>query len=98
MNLRSYYQKIRDMAETLEPGDVWIESLATRDGGRPGVFTQVSRQLAAKLIVDGKAQLATAEAAAEYERRRASMQLPVPGVERMVVTLSGDGKFRKPKG
>ena len=98
MNLRSYYQKIRETVESLGPGDVWVESLATRDGGRAGVFTQVSRQLAAKLIVDGKVRLANAEAVEAFERRRASMQLAVPGVERMVVTLSADGKVRKPKG
>src|SRR5262245_25989488 len=98
MNLRSYYQKIRELAESLEPGDVWVESLATPDGGKPGVFTQVSRQLAAKLIVDGRARLATTEAAQEFERKRAAMQPSATGVERLVVTLAGDSKIRKPKG
>jgi hypothetical protein len=98
MNLRSYYEKIRQAAAELEPGDVWVESLATMDGGRAGVFTQVPRQLAAKLIVDGKAKLADSEAAAEFERRREAMQTVTPGVARMVVTLAGGDKFRKPKG
>ncbi len=98
MNLRSYYQKIRETVDGLEPGDVWVESLATADGGRAGVYTQVPRQLAAKLIVDGKARRADAEAAAEFERKRQAMQAATPGVERMVVTLSGGEKFRKPKG
>jgi len=97
MNLRSYYQKIRETADGLEAGDVWVESLATPDGGKAGVFTQVSRQLAAKLIVDGKARLANAESAEVFERRRASMQLQAPGVERMVVTLAADTKAKKPK-
>jgi hypothetical protein len=98
MNLRSYYQKIREMAESLPAGDVWVESLATRDGGKAGMFTQVPRQLAAKLIVDGKARLADSEIAVEAERRRNEVQLARPGVERMVVTLSNGDKAKKPKG
>jgi hypothetical protein len=76
MNLRSYYQKIRDTAEGLAVGDVWVESVATADGGKAGVFTQVSRQLAAKLIVEGKAKLADTAAALEMERKRKAMQGP----------------------
>jgi hypothetical protein len=99
MNLRSYYQKVRELSESLEPGDVWVESLATPDGGKAGVFTQVSRQLAAKLVVDGRARLANVEAAEEAEQRRKAMQGPGTGVERMVVTLEGDAeKTKKLKG
>jgi hypothetical protein len=98
MNLRSYYQKIRETAEGIEAGDVWIESLDTRDGGKAGVFTQVSRQLAAKLIVDGKAKLADAATAEQAERRRSAMQGPGAGVERLVVSLAGLDKAKKLKG
>jgi hypothetical protein len=98
MNLRSYYQKIRETAQGIEAGDVWVESLETRDGGKAGVFTEVSRQLAAKLIVDGKAKLADAGAALEAERRRNAMQGPGNGVERMVVSLAGIDKSKKLKG
>ena len=65
MNLRSYYQKIRETAEGIEAGDVWVESLATADGGKAGMFTQVPRQLAAKLIVDSKVRIADPAAALE---------------------------------
>jgi hypothetical protein len=98
MNLRSYYQKIRETAEGIEVGDVWVESLETRDGGKAGVFTQVSRQLAAKLIVDGKAKLADATTAMAAEQRRSAMQGPGAGVERMVVSLAGLDKSKKLKG
>ena len=97
MNLRSYYQKIRETAEGIEAGDVWVESLATADGGKAGMFTQVPRQLAAKLIVDSKVRIADPAAALEFERRRTAMQEGTPGVERMVVTLATGDKTKKPK-
>jgi hypothetical protein len=98
MNLRAYYQKIRDVAVELEEDEVWVESVATADGGRAGLFTQVARHLAAKLIVDGKAKLAKSSDGEAYEKKRAGAQQGPLGVDRMVVTLEGsDGKARKPR-
>ena len=109
MDLRSYYQRIRETMAGLGTGDVWVESVATADGGKAGVFTQVPAQLAAKLIVDGKAKLADVAAAQAFEKKREAMQAREPGVERMVVRLesaekpsletgaASEGKSRKPK-
>jgi hypothetical protein len=66
MDLRAYYQKIRTLEASLAEGSVVVVSRETPDGGKPGVKTAVSRSLAAKLIVEDQAALASPEEAAEF--------------------------------
>ena len=66
MNLRNYYQKIRDVEARLGEEFPVVVSRETADGGRGGTRTEVTRRLAAKLVVDGMAQLATPEEAKAY--------------------------------
>lgn len=71
MDLRAYYQKIRQVeAEMIDPSVV-IVSRETADGGRGGVKTEVPRAVAARLIVEEKADAATPE---EAEAFRASTE------------------------
>lgn len=71
METRGYFQKIRSVEESL-PGDhVVVASLATADGGREGRLLELSRSLAAKMIVESKARLASA---AETELHRESIR------------------------
>src|ERR1700758_1621857 len=66
MDLRVYYQSIRKIeAEIKDPVVVGV-SHATEDGGKAGIRTDVPKRLAAKLITEGKARLATAGEAAEF--------------------------------
>jgi hypothetical protein len=61
MEVRGYFQKIRSVEESL-PGDhVVVASLATADGGREGRLFELTRSLAAKMIVEKKVRLATEE-------------------------------------
>ncbi len=61
MDLKSYYQKLREMEAALPSDYVVVVSRETPDGGRAGTLTEVPRRLAAKLILDGTAELATEE-------------------------------------
>jgi len=71
MDLKIYYQKIREKrASIAEPFPV-VASHETADGGKTGVLTEVTPELAAKLIVDGVAQMATPEDAAQFRRSQA---------------------------
>jgi hypothetical protein len=71
MDLRVYYQKIRKLeAEIVEPFVV-IVSRETSDGGKAGVKTDVPRHLAARLIVEDRAEMASPE---EAELFRAEME------------------------
>jgi hypothetical protein len=60
MELRSYFQKIKHVESTIAELFTLVVSLETGDGGKAGTLTEVSRSLAAKLIVNGLARLADA--------------------------------------
>jgi len=69
MDLKVYYRKIRAIEADISESDVVVVSQETPDGGRSGVKTEVSKRLAAKLVVEGKARRATKEEAAEYRKQ-----------------------------
>ena len=59
MDVRVYFEKIRQVQATIEPPYVLVNSLETPDGGIPGTVSEVTRHMAAKLIVEHRARLAT---------------------------------------
>jgi hypothetical protein len=61
MDLRVYYKNIRDVESGISEEFPLMVSVETQSGGKPGVKTEVPRRLAAKMIVEGHARLATAE-------------------------------------
>ncbi len=71
MNLRTYYQKIRNIDQALVEPFVVLESNETADGGKEGLLTEVPRQLAAKMIADGRARLAAEQAVREFHEKKA---------------------------
>jgi hypothetical protein len=76
MDLRAYYAKIRELAESLEGDYVVVVSRDTSDGGKAGIKTEVHKSLAARLIVDDKAVLATESEREEYySEQRAAAEL-----------------------
>jgi hypothetical protein len=70
MDLRVYYQKIRDWDSKIADEFPVVKSKETTDGGKDGTLTEVSKHIAAKLIVDGMADLAED---ADLEKFRADM-------------------------
>lgn len=78
MDIRIYFQKVREVEASISTDFTVIVSLETPDGGKPGARTEVARYSAAKLIVEGRARLATTDEAAEYkenaERARADAE------------------------
>jgi hypothetical protein len=61
MDLQVYYQKIRDMEGKIADDFALVVSVETTDGGKSGTKTEVPRRLAAKLLVEGQARLASKE-------------------------------------
>jgi hypothetical protein len=59
MDLQAYYQKIRDMESKITDEFPLLVSVETSDGGKGGTKTEVPRRLAAKLLVEGQARLAS---------------------------------------
>ena len=54
MDLRAYYQKIREIETRIEEAFAIVVSLETGDGGKAGIATEVSRGIAAKMVVEGR--------------------------------------------
>jgi len=71
MNLRTYYQKIRDIEQALVEPFIVLESIETADGGKGGLLTDVPKPLAAKMIADGRARLAAEQAVREFHEKKA---------------------------
>jgi len=79
MDLKLYYQKIRDKESEITDAFPIVVSNETADGGKPGLLTEVTPGIAAKMLVEGVARLAAAEEAqafkaAQAEARRVAEQ------------------------
>ena len=66
MDLRAYYKKMREIEDRIEEPFAVIVSRETPDGGKSGVVADVSRIVAARMIADGKADLASPDEAAKF--------------------------------
>ena len=66
MDIRGYYRKIKSAIEGFAESFVVVVSHETPDGGKAGVMTEVARELAAKLLVEGKARVATKQESEKY--------------------------------
>lgn len=73
MDLRVFFQKLRKIEQEIIEPHVVVVSHETPDGGREGQLSEVSRSIAARLILEGHAHLASAEQTAEFrtEARKA---------------------------
>jgi len=71
VDLRQYYQKIHDVQNQIPDDFPVVVSHETPDGGKEGVKTEVTKPLAAKLIVDGLARLANEEEKALFQTLQA---------------------------
>jgi hypothetical protein len=69
MDLRIYYQKIREVESKIEAEFPVVKSRETADGGKGGTLTEVSRNTAAKLIVDGVAELASGDEMEQFREQ-----------------------------
>ena len=74
MDLKNYYRKIRDAEAAIPEIFPLVASFATEDGGRAGVITEVPRYQAARMIVEGRARLASEEERKAYFEQRAVAQ------------------------
>jgi hypothetical protein len=59
MDLKQYFRKVREIEANIKESYVLISSLETADGGKPGVLSEVSREIAAKVIAEGRAIVAS---------------------------------------
>jgi len=97
MDLKIFYRKVREVEASIEEAYPIIVSNDTPDGGRAGVRCEVPRTVAARMIVEGRARLATAEEAAEFreqiaEAKRLAEQQAA--ASRVQLTVVSDAELR----
>jgi len=71
MDLKQYFRKIRQVEAGLIDRFPLLVSLETPDGGKPGLVSEASREQAAKMIVEGRAVLASEEEKELYREQQA---------------------------
>jgi hypothetical protein len=69
MDLLAYYDKIRKIEALIDAVFAVVTSRSTPDGGRAGMMTELPRTVAARLIADGKADLANPEETAQFRAK-----------------------------
>ena len=74
MDIRVFFQKVRETEAGISEPFVIVSSLATEDGGAGGVCREVSRAQAARLIVDKRARLATQDEIETYRETLGRMR------------------------
>jgi hypothetical protein len=82
MDLKKYYRKLRDIEGQILDPYVVVKSLPTPDGGVAGRLTEVAKEVAAKMLADGLAEVAPSDAVeafrreVEEQRRREELRRP----------------------
>ncbi|MES1257286.1 MAG: hypothetical protein ABUS51_02605 [Acidobacteriota bacterium] len=100
MDLRSYYKKVREAEEQLRGEYLVVVSLATPEGGKDDVKTEVPRRVAAKLIAEGKARAATEEETLQFHDANQEALLQhrqEEAARRVQVMVIPAHEMRKPK-
>jgi hypothetical protein len=59
MDVKQYYRKVQEIESGLQDNCPILVSLETPDGGKAGVLSAVPRAVAAKMIVEGRAVVAS---------------------------------------
>lgn len=96
-----YFQKLEATERELVTPHVFVVSEATPDGGKAGVISEVSRSVAARLIAEGRARLATDSQEQDYraakERARAAIEQERLA-NRVQVTVLSENELRSLRG
>jgi hypothetical protein len=66
MDLRVYYQKIRELERSFKDSFPIVVSQETPEGGVAGVMTETPVYIAARMIVEGQARLSSEPEAKEF--------------------------------
>lgn len=101
MDLRLYFRKLREVESGIEEEFTLVSSVGTADGGKAGVVSEVSREVAAKLIVEGRATLATEAERNEYRAKQAAAREAADRsdlAKQIQVAILSDPAFQAPAG
>jgi hypothetical protein len=97
MDLKIFYQKVREAEMQIADDPTLVVSFETSDGGKDGVVSEVPRAIAARMIVESKVRRATEQQSAEYRqgiedaRRRIEEEV---NARRVQVTVISEADLR----
>lgn len=104
MDVKGYFRRLREKEAELPDGDLAIVSEATADGGKAGVLSVVPKRIACRLLVEGRARLASEEEGRQFEREeRAAREAWQKSQEaqrihvQLMNGLEQEAKARKPR-
>ena len=92
-----YFQKLEEAESTITRSHVVVVSESTPDGGKAGVMSEVSRAVAAQLITEGRARLATKDEEREFRGVKARARAAAEEqrlASRVNITVLADGEMR----
>jgi hypothetical protein len=101
MDLKVYYRKIREHEASIEGTDALLVSLETPDGGKAGVHTEAPRLLAAQILADGRARMATPEEKDRYDAAKAAAKQAADDaaeISKVRIALVSEAELRAARG
>ena len=101
MDMRAFYQKLKQIEESISEPHVVIVSNETGDGGRAGVMTETPKSVAARMIAEGNARLATKEESESFREKALEAKRQVDqaiAASRMQLTVISDADLRALRG
>ena len=81
MDLKVYYQKIRELERSFTDPYPVVVSQETPEGGVAGVKTEVPVHIAARMIVEGQARLSSEPEAKEFLEQKAGAKRMADEIE-----------------
>ncbi len=101
MDLRKYFKRLQEVEAELSEEYPTVVSLETADGGKPGLISEASRANAAKLIVEGRAVLATEEQRRGYMEKKIAAKKAAEALDaarRVQVAIISEAEFQQMPG
>ncbi len=97
MDLKKYYERIREVRNTIDEEFPVVVSLETADGGKAGRLTEVTGDVAARMVAEDRARLAGPEEAAAFRQAKAEAKKAADqaaAASRVHVTVLSDREMR----
>ena len=97
MDLKIYYQKVKQVEAGISEPHVVVVSQETPDGGKAGQMTEVTRTAAARLVVEGRARIGSPEETAAFRSRVAEAKKiaeEAAVANRMQIAVVGDSELK----
>jgi hypothetical protein len=99
MDVKQYYRKIAETEAGVKDNFTIVVSVETSDGGRAGVLSEVSRHTAARLIVEGRALVASVQQKQQYFEQQTAIRKAAAKAElarRVQVAIIADPDLKAP--